>query len=289
MSLERKIEDVNSLISSLGSLDQRISGAIRALEERKDMAKTMLKKLMREKLVHGYDDLLSCLEDDFEIYPYADQIAAVDRTLKRLKRLQNLIASLKFRLMLLKELLRIISQLGPEIKKVEKAVGVLEKGMARMKKGIAEIEDSTSEILQRIGRGLSEVSTGPVPPVLLTGELENVMREMIDELRKELEEEGIMPPHLAVFEGPQAKREPLSLRPTRATTQSKPSGPSGGCEKLLLDYIRKNGGKIDIGECVRELGLPPEKVLEALKKLLEKGLIRIGGQVEGTCLAREGA
>ena len=293
MSLEREVRDVNSLITILGSLDRKIRGAMKVLEDRKETAKMALKKLVKEKLAqspNGLNDLLWQLGEDFEIYPYADQIASVDRALACLRRLQNLITSLKLRLTVLRELLLMVSQLGPEMRKVKKTVDILEKGMEKMRKGVAEIESSTTEILERIGMGIDEISTGLMPSMLFSGELEDVMKEMVSELEKELREEGITLPRASSARELQAGSGLPSSSPAQAVAvQVKPPEPHEEYEKLVLDYIRKNGGKIDIGECIKELGLPAEKVLEALKKLLEKGLIKIGGQAEGACLAREGA
>lgn len=46
-------------------------------------------------------------------------------------------------------------------------------------------------------------------------------------------------------------------------------------EERLLDYIKRRGGRIRLSQAARDLGVTPDEVREALRRLQEKGLIRV--------------
>jgi len=46
-------------------------------------------------------------------------------------------------------------------------------------------------------------------------------------------------------------------------------------EELVLDYIERNNGEMNISKCARELNVPQTRVMEILESLSRKGKIRI--------------
>jgi len=73
----------------------------------------------------------------------------------------------------------------------------------------------------------------------------------------------------------EVKREVDELVPTSDIERVAARSGEKPLEERLLDYIRRRGGRIRLSEAARDLGVTPEEVREALRRLQEKGLIRV--------------
>ena len=46
-------------------------------------------------------------------------------------------------------------------------------------------------------------------------------------------------------------------------------------EELVMDYIERNNGDMNVARCARELNMPYDQVLQVLESLKRKGKIKI--------------
>ncbi len=73
----------------------------------------------------------------------------------------------------------------------------------------------------------------------------------------------------------EARREVESLVPEVSLEANGGQMSPEEVDERLLDYIRRNGGVIRLSEAARELGIPREEVVKALRRLQRRGLISV--------------
>ncbi len=99
----------------------------------------------------------------------------------------------------------------------------------------------------------------------LDPEVEREIARVMAEVRREVDE--LVPTR-------EIERVAAAGRPAK---QAKQEGGAAGkpLEERLLEYIKARRGRIKLSEAARDLGVTPEEVREALRRLQERGLIRV--------------
>jgi len=137
----------------------------------------------------------------------------------------------------------------------------------------------------------TEITLTPPEPVVIRNEhTEAILKEASDFLKQELERKIPEPPEEKFVPEPPKPAKPVGIKPRIALTvdgsevyvgedgsviNEESSRASALAEELVLDYIERNKGEMNISKCSRELNMPQNKVMEMLESLSRKGKIRI--------------
>ena len=102
----------------------------------------------------------------------------------------------------------------------------------------------------------------------LDPEVEKEIARVMAEVRREVDE--LVPTR-------DIERVAASRRQVKSAAASRTGGrrEEKPLEERLLDYIKSRRGRIKLSEAARDLGATPEEVREALRRLQEKGLIKV--------------
>lgn len=114
----------------------------------------------------------------------------------------------------------------------------------------------------------------PASPAQLDPDVEKEIAKVMAEVSREVDElvptrgiEEVVAATGRAATGVQAKKEAGTQAPGRISEEE--------LDKRLLDYIKSKGGRLRLSEAARELGVTPEDVRASLRRLQEKGLIRV--------------
>jgi len=215
---------------------------------------------------------------------YANEIAEIRKIMKFIESIQLNLERAILRL----ETLRTVSPTLEDIRGVFGEVrGVLE-DVARIMPSLApELENLTASINELIMG--TEINVAPPEPLAIRSEeAEAILREASEFVAQELERKIPEPP--ADLPLPPASKPAEAIKPRIALTVDGleayvgedgsiigdfNEGISPLAEELVLDYIERNNGVMNIPKCSRELNMPEAKVVQILESLSRKGKIRI--------------
>ncbi len=229
----------------------------------------------------------------------ANEIAEVRKLLKFLHNVELAIERVLLRLETVKELSEIVTDLKPSLRLLQRVSQELFSVLPDVSSELTQVNETISETLYA-----TRISADPaiIPVDRKTAGGEEILKEVSGFLERKLAEELPEPPTTVTStEAKQATlKEMVALTATcsqsigRETEESetdssqtlisykkaeiqeislKVEKPS--LEEILLDYVRKSNGEIDMTRCSDELKTPHQEVQKALQNLGAKGKIRI--------------
>jgi division protein CdvB (Snf7/Vps24/ESCRT-III family) len=217
---------------------------------------------------------------------YANEIAEIRKVLSSVQQTQLSVERAILRLDTLKLVSPTLESLEGAFSDVKNALGLVTNVMPSMTPEISLLTGVVDEILAGTQFTLDEYS----PVVVADESAETIMKEAADMAEQELKARIPEPP--AQAEVPKAA---LAVRPlvalavdgtelvvnrNSAVIQGDDSSDTFDVssfllEELVMDYVERNNGEMNVSRCSQELNLPSGKVLEVLEVLDRKGKIMI--------------
>jgi division protein CdvB (Snf7/Vps24/ESCRT-III family) len=218
---------------------------------------------------------------------YANEIAEIRKVLSILQHTQLSVERAILRLDTLKVASPTFESLKAVFGDVRNALGLVANVMPSITPEIDNLNSAIGEILQDTQFNLSV----PAPLVVNDPTTEAILKEAANFVEQELESRIPEPPPEAKIPEPVKPRRPLIalaadgsevlLSKDGSTIANNGSSDAfDACsnpvlEELVIDYIERNNGEMNVTRCAEELNVPPAKVFEALESLSRKGKIRI--------------
>lgn len=266
-SLWRRIED--KLKISNKPLKERIVKAIYNLQIQKDKLENILNKLQKRDR-HVFEKCIGAhlSNDRAHAVMYANECAEIRNMAKLIMSAQLSIERVILRLETVKEFGDIMMHLSP-------VIGIV----GEISKKLSGIVPEVSNELDKINRVLSQTvietsgSTQSLDvPHVLTEEARQILEEASAIAEQKIKERFPELPKLSesVTEGEIniAASPPISAKTVNWTYKRM-------VDEEVYNYIIKNQGKISISKCALELKLTPDEVRNAIKRLMEKGIIKV--------------
>lgn len=226
---------------------------------------------------------------------FANELAEVRKLIKIIAQTQILVERLIIRLETLKELTAAFADLKPVLKILHGVTRRLTTLMPQMAYEMERVNDSISETLAMTRMGSQQLD---IPLDVKTPGGEEVLKEVSEFLEQKLAEKLPEPPaSVAIREKPkrvEKVRQMVALAATCSEVREVKEPQtyvsykdmelrqvsfriqeSSSLEDIVLDYAKKNEGKIDVARCALELNVPPKEVEKALENLGARGKITI--------------
>jgi division protein CdvB (Snf7/Vps24/ESCRT-III family) len=235
----------------------------------------------------------------------ANEVAEVRKLIKFLYDVELAIERVILRLETIKELSDIVLDLKPALKILQ---GVSQQLFDLLPDVSAELNKVNEEISETLHSTHISADESIIPVNVKTPEGEEVLKEVSSFLERKIAEKLPEPP--ATLEIPQ--EEKVALRQLVALTancsqavgqenveeadknsstllsfkkaeiqQISLKVENSSLEDLLLEYIRKRNGEIDMSRCSIDLKIPREEIEKALESLGSKGKIKVELKAEG--------
>jgi len=216
---------------------------------------------------------------------YANEIAEIRRVLSILQQTQLAVEQAILRLDTLKMVTPTLESLGATFGDVKNALGLVAKVMPSLVPEVNRLNTVVNEILEATQFDLAM----PMPFVVNDASTESILQEAASVVEQDLYSRIPEPPVDTKVRRP-VKPKPLValsadgseiyVDEKEATFTDKGSTETFDVssfllEELVMDYIERNNGEMNISRCAKELNLPPAKVNEALQILSRKGKIEI--------------
>jgi len=265
-SLWRKIED--KLKISNKPLRERIVKAVYNLQIQKDKLENTLNKLQRRDRQVFEKCIGAHLSNDIaHAVMYANECAEIRNMAKLIMSAQLSIERVILRLETVKEFGDIMTQLSP-------VIGIV----SEVSKKLSGVVPEVSNELDKIHRILNQtvLETGVYTqrtdtPQVLSEEAQRIIEEATTIAAQKIKERFPELPKLDEFtaegEISIATSSPIPVKTVNLVRRR--------VDEEVYNYIVKNQGKISISKCALELRLTPDEVKNAIKRLREKGVIRI--------------
>lgn len=264
--LNKLMEYVNRLVFVLSDQETKLRHAIRKMREEEMYYLGLCKEAVLKK-------------EKLKMKMYACHVASIRWAIMLLKRVEARVTGLKIRLSTCQRIVKTWLVIGPDMEKVREEAGPLLEIMPWLKRSV---ETLCYEIDAFLEATQFEAMDMPEEPPIGRDMPVKILEEVMKEIEDKLEEALPSPPEEPV---PQVagENEPVLV----AIEESSPE-PSRDIEELarnLMDYIVRNGRRLNLRRCAAELGASEEDIRDALKWLCEKGMIKIRGPGYGV---REG-
>ena len=218
---------------------------------------------------------------------YANEIAEIRRILSILEYTRLAVERAILRLNTLKVISPALEPLHEAFKEVKNALRLVANVMPSMTPEISKLNDVVNEILEDTEFNISI----PMPTAVNDPSVESILSEAASFVEEELKTKIPEPP----FEGGRLKlskdKKPLVALsiagPEVYSDRSIPNEDSDVApgksfdvssflaEELVMDYIERNNGDMNIVRCARELNMPHDQVLQVLESLKRKGKIKV--------------
>ncbi|BEP17900.1 hypothetical protein PYJP_12520 [Pyrofollis japonicus] len=221
---------------------------------------------------------------------YAGEIVQVRNIIKLIYGLENMIIMTKERLRTVKD-----------VKEVGQALMVFGTALEEIREHARAIYPNLNVFFDELSRNVksmiveTSMSTGfveHIDPVVVSQEAQTLLNEALRKAEEEVKSEFPEPPldtvvklepaRQAIAVGAAAgtsiegKEAPASTAGSRlASYAGSPRRSMEEVEQLVLEYIRNNGGILDIKEFTTKYGVSKNEVLQAIHRLAEKGLIAL--------------
>ncbi len=266
MAFWKKVE--NRLKVSNKPLKERIVKAIYSLQVQKDKLENTLNKLQRrdrqvfEKCIGAH---LS--NDRTHAVMYANECAEIRNMAKLIMSAQLSIERVILRLETVKEFGDIMAQLSPVIGIVNEVSKKLSGVVPEVSNELDKIHRILNQTVLETGVSMQRVDT----PHLLNEEARRIIEEASIIAEQKIRERF---PELPKLGEPIAEGE-ISIATSPSIHAKTVNWMYKKIDEEVYDYIVRNQGKISISKCALELKLTPEEVKNAIKRLREKGIIRI--------------
>ncbi|MEM1569525.1 MAG: Snf7 family protein [Candidatus Bathyarchaeia archaeon] len=265
-SLWRKIED--KLKISNKPLKERIVKAIYNLQIQKDKLENTLNKLQRrdrqvfEKCIGAH---LS--NDRAHAVMYANECAEIRNMAKLIMSAQLSIERVILRLETVKEFGDIMAQLSP-------VIGIVSEVSKKLSGIVPEVSNELDKIHRILNQTVLEtgVSTqGFDTPHVLSEEAQHIIEEASVIAEQKIKERF---PELPKLGEPLGEGE-ISIATSSSIPTRTVNWINRRIDEEVYNYIVRNQGKISISKCALELRLSTDEVKNAIKRLREKGIIKV--------------
>jgi len=214
---------------------------------------------------------------------YANEIAELRKLMSILQNIQISIERAILRLETLKAVTPTLQDIKGVFSEVKDTIGSLAKVMPSLAPELNNFINSINELL-----ATTEISPAKCEPVVVSDEAtEAILKEALDFLKEETERKIPEPPE----EAPMLKQpKAIAIKPRIALTVDgveayvgddgsiinvESGGQSRLMEEMILDYIERNNGELNLSRCAKELNMPPDKIMEVIESLSRKGMIRV--------------
>ncbi|MEM2820220.1 MAG: hypothetical protein QW502_02900 [Candidatus Bathyarchaeia archaeon] len=214
---------------------------------------------------------------------YANEIAEVRKLMAIVQGMQLTIEKAILRLETFKTVTPTLEEIKGVFGEVKDALEHAAKIMPSLTPELNGLMKSINELV-----AATEISLAPPEPIVIKDEsVETILKEAADFLKEEIERKIPEPPkELPLQEHAEAvaikPRIALTIDGTEAyvgadgTVIGEGSGHTNTiAEELVLDYIERNNGEMNISKCARELNMSQTRIMEILESLSRKGKIRI--------------
>ncbi len=210
---------------------------------------------------------------------YAGELSQIRSILKIIMAVQNLIIMTKERLKTVrdvKELNRVLMVFGAALEGVkDQATSIY----PNINLAFDEISRSVRSLIVET----SVEAVADVDPAIITSDAMEVLKEAMKKAEEKLREDFPEPPVEPVI--PARARQPTA-QPLAATAAARPRAATAAAaqptplpiekvEELVLDYIKRHNGYLDIRDFTARYNVDRATVLQALHRLAEKGLIAL--------------
>jgi len=218
---------------------------------------------------------------------YAKEIAEIRKILAMLQHTQLSVERAILRLDTLKVISPTLDSIKGVFSDVKNAIGLVSGVMPSITPEMDSLNAAINEIL--IGTQFNLDIAAPVAVSEPAAEV--ILQEAADIVEQRLQKRIPEPPAETSIPRPAKPIRPLIALATDGSEaylgedgsliriegpRITPDGPSILLkEELVMDYIERHNGEMNVTRCAKELILPPKKVLEALDALGRKGKIRI--------------
>lgn len=220
---------------------------------------------------------------------YASEIAEIRNILSVTTSTRLVLEQVITRLETIKEICPAIKEIRGLFGDVQNVLKLLTETMPVMTPELDALNNVVTEIL-------STTQAGPVMPiepmVVKDASTEAILREASGIVEEELMRKIPEPPVVTSVSSPSTIAKPMIAVTTggpgiyqkvmqdpsfasRQNSQPALKDSNSLSEELVLDYIYRNKGEIDIAQCAEELGMSQNEVLNVLDLLSTKGKIRI--------------
>jgi division protein CdvB (Snf7/Vps24/ESCRT-III family) len=232
----------------------------------------------------------------------ANELAEVRKLIAFLKQVQLALERVILRLETIKELNDIMVELRPALRTLKSVTNQLSELLPDIASELENVNESIVETL-----ALTHLEGSPenlIPLQTRTPAGEEILKEVSSFLEEKLAEKLPEPPASPIMQKEHVKEEPIKQMVALAATcttstreeeslmsQKKISyeemelqklslklqkiTATESLENMILDYVKKKNGEINITECALELNIPTSEVKEVLKSLGDKGKIKI--------------
>ena len=261
------LEALNSLIIALRDVELKVKRVIRDLRNKERYYLELYKVAYEQE------------KDELKATVYACHIAGVRAALKLTYRIEAYVLQLKVMLISCREFIMAWQYIGPSIPVVRERAKKVREFMPWVANYVEELQRQVNEMLEKLSMAdISELAVDSLMERFRS--INEASSPVIEELEKALEadlsKELPSPPS-----GREVSRsslpEPVAISlegPNYEDAERK------DVEDLVYKYIcdrLREGGKLNLARCAKELGLPEEDVREALRKLEAKGMIKVRG------------
>jgi division protein CdvB (Snf7/Vps24/ESCRT-III family) len=200
---------------------------------------------------------------------YAGEAAQLRSMIEVVKAVENLLLMTIERLKTVKdvrELAETLMAAGAGIEDIKEQTKNLFPGLAYM---VEEVSKSVKAlIVQTSFDGITHID-----PIVVSNKALEILNEAMKQASAEVRKKFPEPPVEPVVKVAEAKR--VKAPPTPANRRQRVRAEGKTIEDLLLEYIREHGGFLDVRDFVERYGYTRDEVLEALRRMAEKGLVTI--------------
>ncbi|MCX8170347.1 MAG: Snf7 family protein [Candidatus Bathyarchaeota archaeon] len=214
---------------------------------------------------------------------YANEIAEVRKMMSFVQGIQLSIEKAILRLETLKAVTPTMEDIKGVFSEVKSALEDISKAMPSLTPELSNLMNSINDLIASTEMSLS----APEPLVIRDEATEAILKEASNFIRQDIERKIPEPPkEIHVPEPPNE----VAIKPRIALTVDglefyvdsdgsiigERSGMSNAlAEEIILDYVERNNGEMNISKCAKELNMSPAKIMSALESLSRKGKIRI--------------
>ncbi|MBS7624777.1 MAG: hypothetical protein QXS36_00060 [Candidatus Bathyarchaeia archaeon] len=216
---------------------------------------------------------------------YANEIAEIRKIMCFIQRLQISIERAILRLETLKAVTPTIEDIRGVFNEVKGALGDIAKIMPSLTPELNGLMNSINELITA-----TEMNIAVSEPIVIKDEATDaILKEASEFIREEIERKIPEPPEET--RAPEPPKE-VAIKPRIALTvdgsefyvgadgsiigeSERSASYNALAEEIVLDYLERNNGELNISKCAKELNMPPTKIMAVLESLGRKGKIRI--------------
>jgi len=218
---------------------------------------------------------------------YANEVAEIRRVLSILEYTRLSVERAILRLDTLRVISPTLEPLQEAFREVRNALGLVANVMPSMTPEINKLNNVVNEILEETEFNVSM----PAPIAVNDPDVESILREAASYVEEELKIKIPEPPierekmefskvekpvvALSIANHGAYSNDDASNDGSKTTAKSSFDVSSFLAEELVMDYIERNNGDMNVARCARELNMPYDQVLRILESLKRKGKIKI--------------